>query len=226
MRILVVTATEAEIAPLVARLRYRSKSGPSVTSYTHSDHDIDVLVTGVGMVATATWSARVLARDRYDVAFNFGLCGSFDPAIEATRIVHVVSDRIAELGAEDDEDFLSAQQLKLVDDDEFPFQRAQLVNSCPPAGATLAELLVVSAITVNTVHGNERSIASVTRRFQPQVETMEGAAFMYACLIHEIPFAQVRAISNLIEKRNRDAWRISEAISNLSEAALNILEEV
>ena len=33
---------------------------------------------------------------------------------------------------------------------------------------------------------------------------MEGAAFMYACLIQGVPFAQVRAVSNIVERRNRD----------------------
>ena len=226
MRILVVAATHTEIAPLVAMLAGGTNARSQVKSYTQAQHEIDALTTGVGMVATAAWTSRVLAQNRYDVAFNFGLCGSFDSAIELTRVVHVVSDRIAELGAEDDETFLSSQQLKLVNEDEFPLHGGQLVNRYPPAGATLAKLLAVSGITVNTVHGNERSIASVMRRFKPQVESMEGAAFMYACMINEMPFAQVRAVSNVIEKRNREAWNVSQAISKLSEAALNMLEEV
>ena len=57
--------------------------------------------------------------------------------------------------------------------------------------AALQKLPAVRGITVNTVHGNERSIADTVRRFDPQVESMEGAGFMYACLIHEAPFAQV-----------------------------------
>ena len=65
------------------------------------------------------------------------------------------------------------------------------------------------------MHGNERSIAAVVERFNPQVESMEGAAFMSACLIHKVPFAQVRAVSNLVERRNRDAWKMAEAIRNL-----------
>ena len=44
---------------------------------------------------------------------------------------------------------------------------------------------------------------------------MEGAAFMYACLIHEVVFAQVRAVSNVVERRNRDAWKMAEAIGSL-----------
>ena len=44
---------------------------------------------------------------------------------------------------------------------------------------------------------------------------MEGAAFMQACLIHDVVFAQVRAVSNVVERRNRDAWKLAEAIGSL-----------
>jgi len=83
----------------------------------------------------------------------------------------------------------------------------------------------VSGITVNTVHGSERSIASVAARCAPQVESMEGAAFMFACLMHDLPFAQVRAVSNVVERRNRSAWRVAEAIDRLAETTRHILAE-
>jgi len=47
---------------------------------------------------------------------------------------------------------------------------------------------------------------------------------MQSCLIHEIEFAQVRAVSNVVERRNRDAWKLAEAIGALGVVALSILE--
>ncbi len=182
-------------------------------------HEVAILTTGVGMVATAAWCSRALAQTPYELALNFGVCGSFDPALGPGTVVHVVSDRLAELGAEDDTTFLTLQDLKLGGD-------AELVNPAPPVNGALAALPAVRGITVNTVHGNERSIAAVVERWRPQVESMEGAAFMYACLINDVPFAQVRAVSNVVETRNRDAWRIDDAIRNLGTAALRILETV
>jgi futalosine hydrolase len=82
----------------------------------------------------------------------------------------------------------------------------------------------VNGITVNTVHGDEGSIAEVVARCKPAVESMEGAAFMYACLVAGIPFAQVRAVSNRVERRNRDAWNIAGAVQELGRVALHLLE--
>ena len=219
MRILIVAATALEIAPLVARFNRTSDAGPRTTQYTHAGHDLLVVTTDVGMVATAAWCSRVMATESCSLALNFGVCGSFDRSLEPGAVVHVVADRIAELGAEDGDTFLTVEELMLPAEHQF-------VNVAPPANAALSRLPAVSGITVNTVHGNERSIAAAVQRFNPQVESMEGAAFMYSCLTHEIPFAQVRAVSNMVEKRNRQAWKMTEAIDSLGVAALHILEHV
>jgi futalosine hydrolase len=209
MRALIVAATEPEIAPVAAWLRDRP-----------APHEWDVRITGVGMVATAVGCARALVEKPYDLALNFGLCGSFDPSLTPTTVVHVVSDRFAELGAEDGDRFLPIEALGLLREGE----QATIVNPSPPANDALDLLPAVRGITVNTVHGHEQSIAAVVERLRPQVESMEGAAFMYACLTHGVTFAQVRSVSNIVERRNRAAWRIPDAIETLGAAARTILE--
>ena len=52
---------------------------------------------------------------------------------------------------------------------------------------------------------------------------MEGAAFMYACLMHGVPFAQIRAVSNVVERRNRSSWKVQEAIEALARAVAEIV---
>jgi len=203
MRILVVAATAPEIAPIDSALR--------------SHAGIDVLVTGVGMVATAARCSRVLAQARYDFALNLGLCGSFDPALPPGTVVHVVSDRTPELGAEAGDAFLPIEGLGLPADHVVE-------NTDPPRNVALERLPHVTGITVNTVHGEASSIARVVARCAPQVESMEGAAFMYACRLSALPYAQVRAVSNLVEPRNRERWNVAAAIAALGDAARAILD--
>jgi futalosine hydrolase len=225
MRILIVAATDMEVAPLAAFLPDTSDDTRPRTGR-YRGHGVDVLVTGVGMVATAAWCSRALAAERYDLALNFGVCGSFDARLAPGSVAHVVADRISELGAEDGDAFLTVQELKLLGDNEFPFVGGQLVNPAPPANAALLELPAVEGITVNTAHGRAASIAAVVARFNPRVESMEGAAFMYSCLLARVPFAQVRAVSNRIETRNRGAWDMAGAIASLGRAATRILDHV
>ncbi len=202
MRLLIVAATDAEVAPLTPGLR----------------EGVDVLVTGVGMVATAARTADALARTPYDLALNIGVCGSFDPAIPPGTVVHVVSDRIAELGAEDGEAFLPIEDIHVPAESSF-------VNGAPPAIGALRALQAVCGVTVNTVHGRERTIADVVARFHPQVESMEGAGFMCACLLSGVPFAQVRAVSNMVARRDRASWRMVEAIDALARTASRIVAD-
>ncbi len=225
MRILVVAATVMEVGPIVAGLGVARPRSVRIRGFVHKTRDIDVLVTGVGMVATSAWTSLALSRRTYDVALNAGICGSFDAAFRPGSVVNVVTDRIAELGAEDGDDFLPVETLSL-HDDESEEPQAACVHSRPPDNAVLAALPTASGVTVNTVHGNERSIAQCVARFHPQVESMEGAGFMYACAIHGLRFAQVRSVSNLVERRNRSAWKIPEAIEALAPVVLSILETV
>lgn len=212
MSVLLVAATDAELAGLPAA------DGAGA--------HIDVLVTGVGMVATAARVAQALARTPYGLAVNAGVCGAFDRRFPLGSVVHVVSDGFPELGVEDGARFVPAHLMGLIGPDDPPFTGGRLVNVAPPRSPHLASLPRVAGITVNTVHGDDASIAVVTDRDHPQVESMEGAAFMYACLTAGVPFAQVRAVSNYVERRNRAAWRLAEAIEALGRATATILHEL
>ncbi len=211
MRVLIVAATEGELARVV-------------TDSTR--HQVATLVTGVGMVATAAHVSRALAREAYDVALNVGLCGAFDRALPLGAVVHVVRDHCSELGVEDGATFVTAAEIGLVAAEEPPYTGGLLLNDRPPTCAALDTLPRVTGITVNTVHGDEHSIAAVMSRCQPQVESMEGAAFMYACLVAGVRFAQVRAVSNYVERRNRAAWDIPAAVTALGRTTTSILEQL
>ena len=217
MRILIVAATKPEVAPVLARMYSTPTGEAGVDSYTHGAHDVDVVITGVGMVATAVWCSHALARREYDLALNLGVCGSFDKAIELGTVVNIVSDRLSELGAEDGKHLLTLEELELPGESVF-------VNAAPPSYPPFDTLPSVTGITVNTVHGTKASIAAIAKRFDPQVESMEGAAFMSACLLHKVVFAQVRAVSNRVEPRDKDAWKMADAIRNLGVTALRILD--
>jgi futalosine hydrolase len=224
MRLLLVAATELELDPLVAHLSPAGPASGPLRRFTHGSHHVDVLTTGVGMVATATWCTRALAEQAYDLALNLGVCGSFVPAHPPGTVVNVVSDCFSELGAEDGEQFLTMQELGLAAPDDAPYRRGRLLNPAPASHAVAAALPAVSGITVNTVHGNATSIARVVGRYAPDIESMEGAAFMYACLVAGTPFAQVRAVSNMVERRNRAAWKLREAIDALTDTGVRLIE--
>lgn len=213
MRILLVAATEPEVGAL--RREVDKMTGPGLRVL-----DFDLLITGVGMVATAFTLGRHLANNRYDLVVNLGIAGSFDRNIAIGELVEIKKDTLAELGAEDDEKFLTIGQLGFGTDTWYPTTKlADLYNLF-----NNFNLKQVSAITVNTVHGNGNSIQKVEERLKPQLESMEGAAFFYSCGQYGVPCIQIRAVSNYVEKRNRDKWNIGLAIKNLNNFAVEFLK--
>jgi futalosine hydrolase len=207
MRVLFAAATSFEVESLKNNSNFISNS-----------HSFKVLITGVGMVATAYALGRELALNQYDLAINLGIAGSFDRSIALGDIVEITEDNIAELGAEDDENFISIAQLGF---GESSFKAGIELHKIYKGKATIKQ---ATAITVNKVHGNNASISSIITRLNPELESMEGAAFFYACREGGVPGLQIRAVSNYVEKRNRDAWQIGLAVKNLNTFAVELLQ--
>jgi futalosine hydrolase len=210
MKLLIVSATEAEIAPLRAYLR-------------SADGAAEVLITGVGMVATTYMLTKQLAANKYDLVLQAGVGGSFDPDIALGSVAFVTSDQFADLGAEDHDKYLDIYEMGLAGENDPPFTKGKLVTPLLPVHEKIT-LAQVSGITVNKVSGNEPTIKLRTEKYSCAVESMEGAAFLYVCLQEKVPFAQVRAISNYVAPRDKSQWKMKEAIANLNNWLIDFVE--
>ena len=220
MKTLVVSATYLELKPLLEKAEKINQIDDKLDSYRVGSKKFDLLCTGVGMVATSFHLGRVLASHKYDRVINAGIAGSFDKDIPLGSVVEIVQDQFPEMGAEDGANFLSMLDLELIEVDEFPYQSGVLINEQEIWSLTYPK---VKSITVNKVHGSEERIAKTLERFKPQVESMEGAAFFYACKIARIPCLQIRSISNYVERRNKASWDILLAIKTLNNEILNLI---
>ena len=237
MRILIVAATEMEVGGLRSEVgRWKSEVGSrkseiggletkvdsKISDLRPLTSDINMLITGVGMVATAFGLGKHLAANTYDLAINLGIAGSFDRGVALGDVVEISQDTFAELGAEDGDDFLPIDKLGFGIGTFYASAELADVNK----RNDIPTLRDVNSITVNSVHGNEATIKKLVERLNPQLESMEGAAFFYACNQFNVPCMQIRAVSNYVEKRNRDNWQIGLAVKNLNNFALNLLQVV
>ena len=203
MKLLLVAATKAEIDKVFEHYNLKGEGFIAHPKF-------DILITGVGMTATAFALGKSL-NNGYNVVLNVGIAGSFDKNIPLGSLVNIETDTFAELGAEDNENFLTINQLG--------FGENTYTSSY-----NFDELPKVKAITVNKVHGNASSIERILKRFKPQTESMEGAAVFYACQLSNISCLQIRAISNYVEPRNKEFWQIGLAIKNLNDWIINFIE--
>ena len=67
MKILLVSATKFEIAPLFNALGLPVLENEHLTKFRSKQHEIDILITGVGMVFTTFQLGKLLAKEKYDV---------------------------------------------------------------------------------------------------------------------------------------------------------------
>ena len=215
MNILIVAATKFEVQPLLDFLEIKYiTNGMQYSEKTFDNKQIQVLITGVGMVNTALMMGRY-STNLYNLTLNVGVAGAFDKTLQLGELVEITEDCLSELGAEDGDNFITYDQLHLGGTHIYnTFTNDEYLK--------INNLKKVKGITVNTVHGNHASIEKIKKRHHPDVESMEGAAFIASCG-HAKHYTQIRAISNYVEKRDKSKWNMPLAIKNLNDFLINNL---
>ncbi|MGG1598589.1 futalosine hydrolase [Paenibacillus naphthalenovorans] len=212
-RILVITAVDAEKDAICRGLK--------------GDGRFDVLAAGVGPIAAAVGTAAVLAsaKSDYDLVISAGIGGGFPGRAPIGSLVVAEEMVAADLGAETPEGFVSLDKLgfgtarvhahgSLVERVTEALRNAGLPVHTGPV------------LTVSTVTGTAATAAALSARIPgAAAEGMEGYGVAAAAVKFGIPVLEIRAISNPVGPRDRDAWRIGDALNAL-EAASTILREV
>lgn len=213
-RILIVAATPFEISPLCEHFKI-VQNGVGIWA---GQENVTTLITGVGMVNTA-YAMGHFTTDEFDLVINAGVCGAFKDDFALGEIVNVTSDTLAEMGAEDDEKFIHFEQLNLGGSATF-------YPKIYSEHAFLKDLKKVKGITVNKVHGNNESIRRTQLLLAPDVESMEGAAFFRACEHLNAECVQLRAVSNKVERRDKNKWQMPLAIGNLNRLIIQFINNL
>jgi len=152
-----------------------------------------------------------------DLALNAGIAGSYREDIIIGEVVIPVSDCFADAGIETGNGFITLAEAGLEDSDIFPFRGGKLIADNEFVARAVMKMKPVTAITVNTATGSETTIEKLRNKYNPDIETMEGATFFYICSRGKIPFLAMRSVSNRVEPRNKDKWDIPAALDSLSE---------
>lgn len=216
-KLLIVAATYHEVSPLVQHYGLVPDAAQAIHNL-DKEGNIQLLVTGVGMVNTA-YAIGKHVNLTYNLIINAGICGAFKPQFKPGQVLCVTRDCLSEMGAENGTEFIPYHELGLGGRNEF----TSVISS---TYTSLTNISQVSGITVNTVHGNEKSIEFITTLLSPDVESMEGAAFLMACEALKCDYFQLRAVSNYVEKRDKSKWEIKLAIQNLNQVLLQLINEI
>jgi len=218
-KLLVTSATTFELVPF---MEFLEKEGvkKSFFEYTFNGISIFPLVTGVGPTFTAFALSRFNIIKEIDFAVNIGIAGAFNQAVNIGDTFQVDRDCFGDLGIEEaDGSFTDVWDLELMNKKSFPFSNKWIINDSKQKLA--ATLPTATCLTVSCVAGTRSTINARTLKYNADLESMEGAAFAYACKMMQVDYLQIRAVSNHVEVRNQDNWNIDLAIKNVNAALIN-----
>jgi futalosine hydrolase len=106
-----------------------------------------------------------------------------------------------------------------VDAPLLDLSRPLLAQAAEAAGRRLAE---GPFVTVSTCSGTARAGFELARRTGGICENMEGAAVAQICARQQLPFLELRGISNLVEDRDPAGWDL-KAGAEIAQRALQVL---
>lgn len=220
-KIAIAAATKMEIEPLF-RFLESNATKISSTEYRLNEHEISILMTGVGILHTTYSLMNYLMDHRPDFWIQAGIGGAFDHSLEIGNVYAIESEILVDVGAQDkDGRIIDPFELGWLKTNEDPYRDKILTCSFIPEDLGITK---ASGMTTLHSHGLVSAIQQLLNTKHAQVENMEGAAFFYISLMKNIPFISLRSISNKVEERNKESWKISLAIKNLSEFLIGFLQ--
>lgn len=218
MRIIITAATIAEWMPSFLEIN---------NLYTGDSQRFKVQFhqTGTGMLATAVSLTKLVLEEKPDLVIQAGIAGCFDTSMTLGKVIIVNEESLADTGVEEDGKWKDIFDLKLEKSSYPPFERRKLPNPWL-SKFNLLKLPEVSGITVNEITTNPERIRQLVKKYVPVTESMEGAALHYVCRQANIPFIQIRSVSNYIGERNKANWKMKEAIGNLNQMLLQYIDNL
>jgi futalosine hydrolase len=211
MEVLLCAATRFEIDPTIQYLASQNIK------------NIDILVTGVGLIAATYHITKAVYQKRPQLILQAGIAGALDNNLKLGSVVIIESETIGDLGVMEQGSFRSLFDMKFVQENDRPWTNDRLLN----ASGILDEILLpkVKGVSINEITTLPSRIERYKYTLGASVESMEGAALHYVGLMENIPFLQVRSLSNFVGERDKSKWHIKEAIENLNKELIPIISK-
>ena len=183
------------------------------------------MITGIGLTASTYSLTKQFALKKPGLVIQAGVAGCFDLSVQLGEVVMVKQETIADQSVVELQKLKTLFDLKLVPQDQYPYKKGWLIN---PHTTLLkqSKLKKVKGISVNQISTSKQMIQFYKETFNPVTESMEGAALHYTCLKQNIPFIQLRSISNYIGERNKKKWNMQDSIINLNNELIKLIEKI
>jgi len=161
------------------------------------DLHLDILITGIGLTATTYSITKQIQIRRPDIIIQAGIGGCFNQDLVLGSVVAIKQEAIGDQAVIEKGDVLKRIKLRKV-----------------------------KGITINEITTSKKKIKLYQDIFDPVIESLEGAALHYICLMEKIQFLQIRSASNYIGERNKKNWNMKDSIGNLNKEIIRLLKTI
>jgi futalosine hydrolase len=213
MNVLVIAATDREL------------TGLKEISFTRPSLMVHTAVTGVGLLPSSYAIMQLIARLKPELIIQVGIAGSFNPTLVLGTAVTVRQEMVADMGVYESDGYHDIFDLGLAEKNMPPFEQGAIVNHHDYL-INAASLPAVSAVSVNEISTSAEKINVFAEKYKADIESMEGAALHYVCAMQQIPFIQIRGISNLVGERDKTKWKIPESMLAATNACINLINKI
>ena len=197
--------------------------------------DILLCIGGMGKVNAAHAATLLLTHFNPEVLLIFGVGGTYPSSGAMVGDIALANEEIA-----GDEGVLTVDGFKDTEYIGIPLltTATTTIYTTYPAPESLLQqsrkslasirhngsVHVGPFITLSTCTGTAARARELEDRHHGLCENMEGAAAAQVALCHDVPWLEVRGISNIVEDRDLKKWNIPKAAEAAQNAVMHILE--
>ena len=216
MRVIITAATNGEWMPSFQKIN------PAYAG-TNKRFSVGFHESGIGLLASSVSLMKMFVQETPSLIIQVGIAGCFDKKVPLGEVFAVKDDFAGDIGVMENKVWKDLFDLKLDKPNDAPYEKKSLPNPWL-SQYNLLKLPTKKGVTINTISTDKNKIDLYSGRYKASLESMEGAALHYIGRDLNIPFIQIRAVSNYVGERNKAKWNMQEAIYNLNETLLQYLD--
>lgn len=214
MHIIITSATAMETAMLQQNV--------------HNDilqkHSIEYHVSGVGVLCSTYALTDLLIKNKPDLIIQTGIAGTYNGKEDIGKVFVMHSDCLGNTGVWENNEWKDIFDNDFTNPSAHPFSDKKLIN--PWLQKFPVDLPYAHGITVDEITTDYNRISILKNKYNADAESMEGAPFHYVCLMQQVPFLQIRGISNEVGVRNKSRWNIQDTLNNVAEEIISFLKKI
>ncbi len=202
---------------------------------TLSGREVVLCAGGMGKANAAHASTLLITRFSPAALITFGIGGAYPSSGARIGDLALASEEIAgDEGVLTTEGFQGAKfiGIPLVQTgltqyhNHFPADKHLLDNArnTLPSSLPPGNIHTGKFVTLSTCTGTRSRALELEARYGALCENMEGSAAAQVAMLHDVPWLEVRGISNIVEDRDLKKWDIPRAAAAVQKAVHHILE--